>query len=331
MFNDNFTKIYVVCPANYASGGPELLHQLVYVLDQFNRKGIIAYTNAEDNYQIRKEYQQYVHDFTRFNEIDDREENIVVITEVQIELFEKIKKARVLIWWLSVDNYLKAYNPIYAYRLLGLKGLCWYIKHRRWRYRRNRIRKLIRYNLAQSQYAIDFLTSNDFQNVDFLSDYINQSYLTEKIEDDVRNDVVLYNPRKGINYTTKLMKYDGSIEWVPIINLNQKEVKELLCKSKVYVDFGNHPGKDRLPREAAACGCCVIVGMNGSAKNHIDVPIPNKYKFACKKGNEKEIIRCIKTCINEYNDCKKDFAMYRKTIGDEYMTFCADVKRVFLE
>ena len=28
-------------------------------------------------------------------------------------------------------------------------------------------------------------------------------------------------------------------------NLTTKQVKELLLKSKVYIDFGNHPGKDR--------------------------------------------------------------------------------------
>lgn len=27
-------------------------------------------------------------------------------------------------------------------------------------------------------------------------------------------------------------------------------------KAKVYIDFGFHPGKDRIPREAVMCGAC---------------------------------------------------------------------------
>ena len=33
---------------------------------------------------------------------------------------------------------------------------------------------------------------------------------------------------------------------------------------QVYIDFGHHPGQDRLPREAVQCGCVVITGTRGS-------------------------------------------------------------------
>lgn len=58
-----------------------------------------------------------------------------------------------------------------------------------------------------------------------------------------------------------------------------------MSKSKVYIDFGNHPGKDRIPREAAISGCIVITGKRGAAAFAEDVCIPETYKFdeSCAK------------------------------------------------
>ena len=51
-------------------------------------------------------------------------------------------------------------------------------------------------------------------------------------------------------------------------------------RGQVYIDFGHHPGQDRLPREAAACGCLVVTGTRGSAGFHADVPLPPALKLA---------------------------------------------------
>jgi len=47
----------------------------------------------------------------------------------------------------------------------------------------------------------------------------------------------------------------------------------------MYIDFGTHPGKDRIPREAALRNCIVLTNRNGAADNNVDVPIPNEYKI----------------------------------------------------
>lgn len=69
--------------------------------------------------------------------------------------------------------------------------------------------------------------------------------------------------KKGIKFTKKLIDKSIGIKWIPIENMTTQQVKSLLGNSKVYVDFGNHPGKDRFPREAAIMGCCVITGKRG--------------------------------------------------------------------
>lgn len=50
-------------------------------------------------------------------------------------------------------------------------------------------------------------------------------------------------------------------------------------ESMIYIDFGEHPGKDRIPREAAMRDLIVITGRDGAAVNDVDVSIPKKYKI----------------------------------------------------
>lgn len=332
MFNNRFDKIYVVCPASSSTGGLELLHQLVFSLNQFGVNAKIAYANIGNSYPINPNYQKYVKDYVDFLSIIHEKNVLVVISEHQIELMDKIKNADVAIWWLSVDNYKKVYDPQVAYETLGWKGLAWYLKHKRWKYRISSIKKKIKYNLAQSYYAVDFLQKNGFSNVEYLSDYINTEYLQIVLDKSrKRKDVVLYNPKKGMAFSKQLMKLDQSIKWIPLCNLSNKDVKELLLSSKVYVDFGNHPGKDRFPREAAICGCCVITGKKGAANFFRDVSIPERYKFEDRIENGRDIIDCIKMCFENYEFCFNDFEKYRKIISLEKEQFDLDIKRIFFD
>ena len=58
--NNAYSAIYVVCPAYSKSGGPELLHQLVHVLNNNGVKAIIAYTayNKEDKLSCKRSFQK---------------------------------------------------------------------------------------------------------------------------------------------------------------------------------------------------------------------------------------------------------------------------------
>ena len=109
--------------------------------------------------------------------------------------------------------------------------------------------------------------------------------------------------------------------------MTAKEVSELMNKSKVYIDFGNHPGKDRIPREAAICGCCVITGLRGSANNDIDIPIPSSYKFSEK--DPVEIINMIKSILDDYSSKRSDYEKYIEKILDEESVFEKEVTDIF--
>ena len=104
---------------------------------------------------------------------------------------------------------------------------------------------------------------------------------------------------------------------------------KILKKSKIYIDFGNHPGKDRIPREAAILGNCVLVNKNGSASNASDIEISNCYKFNEKKDNIKNIISQINICFRDYNIEYKKFKPYVIKIRNEKKLFIRQVKKFF--
>jgi len=135
----------------------------------------------------------------------------------------------------------------------------------------------------------------------------------------------VYNPKKGYKFTSKLIKKarKHNLNFKPIENMTRKEVIKTLEKAKVYIDFGNHPGKDRLPREAAIMGCCIIVGTKGSA-NH-DIPIPPEFKLT----DIPTIIKKIKSCLKNFKQNHAKFQNYRNLIKKEPQKFQKDLKKIF--
>jgi hypothetical protein len=103
----------------------------------------------------------------------------------------------------------------------------------------------------------------------------------------LRDIDVVYNPAKGIHYTNEIIRRAGqTLQIVPIgkgpngqVRMTGTEVTNLLHRAKVYIDFGPHPGMDRLPREAALAGCIVLTNRDGAAGYDVDVPLPNEFKF----------------------------------------------------
>ena len=109
-----------------------------------------------------------------------------------------------------------------------------------------------------------------------------------------------------------------------------EEILKLQQNSKVYIDFGFHPGKDRIPREAAINGCCVITGMEGAAKFHEDIPISEEYKIEFNEDNVAKIIEKIKDCFENYETKTKDFVAYKQMILNEESKFEEDIDRIFV-
>lgn len=195
-------------------------------------------------------------------------------------------------------------------------------------------KKDIAFHLVQSEYARAYCHSLHIPEIKihYVSDYLNDSYLLKARENKriKKENRVLFNPKKGYEFTKILINEAPEIEWTPLINLSYDEVVDLMQRSKVYIDFGNHPGKDRLPREAAVNGCCIITGKRGSAAYQDDVDIPAEFKFEDRKDLTREIIQKIHQIFDSYEEISPQFDRYRENIFKEPQKFKEDVGETFL-
>lgn len=102
-----------------------------------------------------------------------------------------------------------------------------------------------------------------------------------------------------------------------------------MSDAKLYIDFGNFPGKDRLPREAALNGCCIISGKNGASFFFEDLPIPSAFKFETKRKNIVKISAMIKKVLTNYNELQQQFLDYRNIIMKEEDIFKQEIDSFF--
>ncbi len=316
----NYNRIYCVCPAHVKSGGPELMHQLVYHINRLGGNADIAYINSKEagGWTV-PEFAGYITGhITTFEEIEDVEGNAVVIPEGWPFAIDMIKNTDVFFWWLSVDNFKILFDNEEEIKLSLEK-----------------VDRRAYMHLVQSEYARHYLISScvDDKRIQYLSDYINEAYLKKTVEISTMNrvDRVLYNPKKGREFVDKLIAGTPDINWTAIENMTTDQVRQLMESSKVYIDFGNHPGKDRIPREAAMCGCLVITGRKGSASFPEDVPIPDRFKLDENTESDQRIIEVIRECLADYDLLINEYADYRKTILSEKDRFVEDVTKVFFD
>lgn len=338
------TIIYIASPS-IASGGPELLHQLCHTLIELSLDARIYYFDTDSLTPKPVEYACY-QTKTTFT-IDDHSSHLLIVPEVNIDLLSKFSTLQKVIWWLSIDNYYaitlsqKAWMKAIGYfnkiiqRLnpslsIPSPSLTRFISTNPL----DTVKiKDVKCHFVQSHYALEHLTYHGINpgKIIYLSDFINYDYTSSQYKNSlsVRKNHILYNPKKGFEFTKKLIGYSPELEWIPLINMNRNEIIDLLRTSKLYIDFGNHPGKDRFPREAAICGCCIITGKQGSAGNNIDIPIPEYYKFDEETESLNSILTQIKFCLQNYSDASIDFDTYRSHITFEKEKFEKDVEQIF--
>lgn len=316
-----YETIYVICPGSLKTGGTEVSHQLAYLLNEAGADARIAYFVLEegsDNPLCHPEFTHYVGDrIVMLDDIPDKEGIAVVIPESYPEIISIFEHAQMYLWWLSFNNFPKSmYEPdklLLIYKLMSIRK----VKH-----------------LVQSEYAKDCIIREGIkqEDISFLSDYLNDYYLetTPEISSRSRQDLVLYNPLKGFEYVEQLIIAAPDIQFMPIMKMTNAQVIDLMHRSKVYIDFGSHPGKDRIPREAAMCGLCVITGRKGSAAYYEDVPLDDRYKICEKETPISEVVEVIRRCLTHYDEETHNFDAYREKIRGEKNIFIDEIKENFM-
>lgn len=316
------STVYIFGPSDIETGGIECSYSLTSAYKElgFNTKMVLIhpavhpqhnsnwYEIVQSDYHksrinIPQAYSKYINKDDVVSEIVDSPENLIIIPEIWPDVLDQFTNIQKSIWWLSVDNGLGSDQKNFHTKLTQPEYLN--VHH-----------------FYQSQYAYWFLLNHGAQYVYPLFDYINRDYITD-ITHENRDNVVLYNPKKGIEITKQLMDENPDIKFIPLIDMNRDQLRELMLKSKLYIDFGNHPGKDKFPREAATCGCALITSFNGSARFFQDVMIDPRYKF---DNTIQGVSELIKDVFNNFETHFNNFNLYRKVIKSEVETFNNQIK-----
>jgi hypothetical protein len=217
------------------------MHQLVHTANHVERGSAAILYWPFAPHTTPQPYQHYVCPKILRDQVP--EDALVVFPEIWPEMASTFKN-RCALWWLSVGNF-------------GTHG--------------QRNLDKISLHLCQSEYAWDHVRDKGKRMM--LTDWVSvQPVLRE------RQLQVVVNPAKDAGLLRPFVQ-SGRFQVAELGGMDSLGVSEVLHASKVYVDFGKHPGRDRLPREAALAGCLVMSTYIGSATYWEDMPLSNWYKF----------------------------------------------------
>ena len=321
--------VLVVCPGNAMTAGPEALHQLVATLVRLGQRASIVYHPFDRSFETPGPYRAHGAPVGRYA---DEPGTLVVFPEIFTKAALRVRHADAAIWWMSVNNFT-------AERY----GRPWRDKLRYWKYvLKGRqpwggVRALAHlHHFAQSEYARQFLAAHGVASQP-LSDpipvYTGADYLRQLpawLAAARRSDTILYNPSKGAPITAALMAAYPQWTFQPLRGLDRAQLADAFLQARLYIDFGHHPGKDRLPREAALHGCCVVTARHGSAANDVDVPLPARCKLDVRAQDFVQRFGEVAGDIfQRFEACAAELAPYRDVIAREPQTWEQQVAGAF--
>ena len=335
-----YNNIYVLAPYNYATGGVELAHQLVDYLRNNNQNAYIVYMigkDISDRQDITQAYSKYNIKSTAI--IEDTLNNILILPEIYFEKILIYKNIQIGCWWMSVDNHYKNSEFCLYDKIINEKNIIkklkilfkhLFCKENKSKYSDRVLKKEEKRitHFYQSHYAQYHLYSKGYSKIMPLSDYINIDLQGNHTL--IKENIILYNPVKGYEFTKQIIKQLPNYNFIPLKGYTREQLKELFLKSKLYIDFGHFPGKDRLFREAAINGCCIMTGKLGASYFYEDVPIKEDYKFETTNKNIKNICNKISYIINNYETCFKEFDYLRYKTKQEMNIFHNEIDIFFI-
>lgn len=309
-------KIIHFCPSSVATGGTESIHKLV---SEFNKiedvEAKILYVGKDLSNPQPKEYEEYGCEY--ITELPEGYKEVVIFPEIWANkvIEPEYKDCVTAVNWAGVDVY--DWNVPPSQRGLFLQN-----------------EKTV--HLCQLQYAVDHLKKLKVKNIMRISDVLNDAFF-EDYREFYRKDIVLYNPSPSkmtrFTHTVKQrLITEYGVQCIPLEGYNREELIELMKKAKLYIDFGVFSGRERLPRESAVCGCCIITSNSGAAGYHEDLAIPDKYKFG--EENINDAMRMAKEILKNFRLHQTEFYEYVDSIQKDRLLLpeqCKEVVRRFRE
>jgi hypothetical protein len=263
-------RVTFLCPP-VITGGPEAIHQAAQLLNQQGLPADIAYYGAGSNLHFDggqllctpppenpclTSYAKY--EPIVCQKILLRRHHLVVLPEAIAAEAAPFQRASVAVWWLSVDNGLVAADE----------------QRRRAFFADRSIR-----HFTQSEYAAEFLRQQGVAVSYPLADYTDPDFTSFVPTRPNPEPALAYNPAKGGELSAHFFAAHPELSGLPLRGMTKAEVVAAMRRTMVYVDFGHLPGKDRLPREAAASGAVVFLRKKGAGQFIEDFPVPDFFRF----------------------------------------------------
>lgn len=323
-----FDQVLVFCP-DAATGGAEALHQFADSINRQGGKARMVYTGPSSRYAVNDRVIECVVDrpsialraYRRYNpqvltsaEITER--TLLVFPEIKADLAWAMRSClpcQVACWWLAVHD-------------LGLTH------DEKWC--SSFVQNVIQ--MYQSQAALDQLRKRGALTVVPMYDYTDRKFVRLgriHAESDTRAPKIArsiaYFPRKGGDMATGFFEKCGAIELAPIRieNMTKAQVMDALSSSQVYIDFGHQPGKDRVPREAAAVGNIVLLHRMGAAVGYLDHSIDEMYKFDWADIETGALRALVSEILKNPQTHRERQAHYRQKIALEQVEFDLQVRQ----
>lgn len=322
-----YEQVVVLCPV-VTTGGPEALHQLAHVINANGGNAEMAYYGQgssliEDGSVLRAAYApnaEFEAAYARYAPTPLKQapltpSTLIIFPEVQAARARKFPGAKRAVWWLSVDNAIGSIpelaDPAYAAELLSEPGIL---------------------HLYQSDYARRFLERHGAREILPLFDFINRDYLDADLSAPAppRKLIGLF-PRKGGALASRFVGKHPDLPFALIQNMSREQVRATLAQCAVYIDFGHHPGKDRVPREAAVSGAVVFLHERGAASCYADHPLDSFYLFREQDIESGLLHAKITTVLARHAEHFAKQRLYRQRVLLEVDEFALQVKTAFFE
>lgn len=231
-----------------------------------------------------------------------------VVPEAMPDLAYRLLEAgcpKVAIWWLSVDNF-----PLGKLATLETQRV---------------LRDCV--HVCQSAYARDFVQRQGALQVRMLTDVTDLGDLPAPLPIAERRFDVAYLPSKSRGAEPLVRRLRQEFSVVALTGMTRDQIRDTLLNTKVFLDFGHHPGKDRVPREAVLCGAIPLVRLEGAARFHEDVPLPDA--LLCETElffRPEDLVARLHQTFVKAESWQQDLDSYREAIRAEGPVFAEEIK-----
>lgn len=325
---NNLKFVVIMCPV-MVTGGPENLSQLYAELKKLGLETYFYWMS--DVFAIKKRYQDgtwylckdekntmnsaYVETYgvnslERDIPLDDK--TLVIVSEPLADMIALFENARTAIAWLSIGNFRGKDTELLQYFIFNGK-----------------LRDVQCIHFSQSPWIQKKLQSWGVESF-LLGDYINKAYLSESAAEKINNSVAFF-PRKAKRLGEAFVAQYNNFNYIRLQNLDKSGMIKALDSAKIYIDFGDFPGRDRVPREALLRNCVIFIRNVACATDFDSFPIDDYFRFSDKDVVDGTLYKKVCETLANYENMKKMQDFMRQQVLEEPALFEKNVKDFFGE